>query len=189
MLGWSAQQPVGPLNQFTALTQQTAGPLGQMGGALRPLPGDLSGLRLGISSASSGLNSLGTRFGSFQINIPTPQYAPAPAPGFGGLGGGPVRGPIPLLVPSKVPSRASGGSVEQDGFVKVHRGEDIVPARVTRQYRGGGNGGVTVNYNPSVTINGGGPSAKAEFAQMLAAHKDDIERMLTRRLGKGLERA
>jgi hypothetical protein len=37
--------------------------------------------------------------------------------------------------PVRVPSKASGGDVIQSGFVNVHRGEEIVPARVSDRWR------------------------------------------------------
>jgi TP901 family phage tail tape measure protein len=175
-LGYNAQQAAGPLNQFTSLTQQTNGPLGQMGNALRPLPGDLYGLRSGISNASSGLNSLGNRFGSFQIQ--QPQFVPTPAapPSFGF--GGPLNGPFNVIKP---PAKAAGGRVKRSGLAVVHEGEDITPADVTARYEtpkglrpandsnNGGNG-------KAVIINGGinihlPPGAKADprmLARMLA---------------------
>jgi TP901 family phage tail tape measure protein len=52
-----------------------------------------------------------------------------------GMNSGPVRKSEFNLTPFGVPSRASGGHVEREGMVLVHRGEDIVPAKVTRGYR------------------------------------------------------
>jgi hypothetical protein len=48
---------------------------------------------------------------------------------------GPGNSVLALHPTVKVPSRAVGGDVIQSGFVNVHRGEKIVPARVTSGLR------------------------------------------------------
>lgn len=61
------------------------------------------------------------------------------------------NGTPPAKAPSiKGPSKASGGTVERDGWAYVHANEDIVPARVTRAY--------SPRRNPALYNNAGGQS-------------------------------
>lgn len=66
-----------------------------------------------------------------------------------------------------VPKKASGGSVQSDGMVYVHAGEDIVPARVTARYKEKG-GGVTITGGISFTINPPAGSAMANDPKVFA---------------------
>ena len=108
---------------------------------------------------------------------------PSTGPGTGTGGGGPVvpfsfgspgRPKWKALEPPKIfQSRAMGGDVKSEGFVKVHAGEQIVPANVTRGVEPIGRsagGSITLNNNVKLTIDG------SASAQVKAEIKREIER-------------
>jgi TP901 family phage tail tape measure protein len=41
-----------------------------------------------------------------------------------------------------------------------------------------GGGGMSINYSPTITVNGGGPGAQQEFSTLLQKHKNEIGRMI-----------
>ncbi len=70
--------------------------------------------------------------------------------------------------------------ITQTGLSVVHRGEEIAPAGTVKTIFNKQSGGsVALNYNPTISILGGGEKAKSDFAQMLKQHKDEIVRIIT----------
>jgi hypothetical protein len=41
-----------------------------------------------------------------------------------------------------------------------------------------GGGGMSINYSPTITVNGGGPGAQQEFSTLLQKHKNEIGKMI-----------
>lgn len=85
--------------------------------------------------------------------------------------------------PIPVTKQASGGSVQGDGMVYVHAGEDIVPARVTARYKEKG-GGVTITGGVSFTINPPAGSAMANDPKVFA---EEAMKHITRRVRRQRE--
>ncbi len=71
--------------------------------------------------------------------------------------------------------------ITQTGLAIVHQGEEIAPAGTVRNIFNRQSGGsVVVNYNPTISVIGGGEQAKSDFAQILKQHKDEIIRIIAK---------
>lgn len=158
------QQPIGTTqNEITNL-----------GSSANRVQGPLNSIAGSANNLVSSLNNVSERLGSWQP--PTPQiqnYQVVP------------NGTQPNIVTPG--SYAVGGRVKNSGLAIVHAGEDIVPANVAKGYKSGG--GMSINYSPQITINGGSAEAKNEFRAMLYDHSKDLERILARKSELGRSRA
>lgn len=70
--------------------------------------------------------------------------------------------------------------IENDGYAFIHKGEEIAPAGTVKSIMSKtSNNGVTLHYNPTISILGAGEGAKSDFAKMLKQHKDEIVRIVS----------
>lgn len=70
--------------------------------------------------------------------------------------------------------------ITQTGLAIVHQGEEIAPAGTVKNIFNRQSGGsVVVNYNPTISVIGGGEGAKSDFARILNQHKDEILRIIS----------
>jgi TP901 family phage tail tape measure protein len=161
---------------------QTGKSVFNFGSEVDKTPPSLSRFSNSVNTASSSLNSLSFKISSWQ----PPSVSVPPVGGFplSNQGGG--GGTLNLIRPG---GYAVGGSVERSGLAVIHAGEDIVPAKVARGYKGGGGGGVTIHAPMNVTIHGGGASAKKEFSALLFEHRNQISQMVSRAIDNGRVRA
>jgi hypothetical protein len=121
------------LGTLATATGNAVGPMNQLPGA--------------AANTLSALNAFNGTISSFQLNVPnitvTGGQVTNTGGGRGGTGkprignSGPVAKPsfLPYRKPASILGFAVGGHVEKTGLVQIHGGEDIVPARVARQYR------------------------------------------------------
>ncbi|HSA05689.1 MAG TPA: phage tail tape measure protein [Candidatus Gastranaerophilales bacterium] len=71
--------------------------------------------------------------------------------------------------------------ITQTGLAIVHQGEEIAPAGTVKNIFNRQSGGsVVLNYNPTISVIGGGEGAKSDFAKILNQHKDEIVRIITK---------
>ncbi len=139
--------------------------------------------RLGISanSIASNLSSVSSKLASWQPPTPRMQSYSVPQ-----TGGGIPSSPFSIM--SGIPSRSIGGMVERDGIASVHAGNVITPAKITKGLKSGSlGGGITVNYSAVVKVAG---SANAEeIKDALYKNSKELERILSRVMNRGRERA
>lgn len=171
--GLNLQKPIidlstGFMQLQPSLTTTTQG-FDALQGPVKDLPAGFQRIRGSADGLSSALDTVSSRLSSWTPPASGTSFATGPD-------GQPIA----------VPSNAVGGHIERDGFAFVHRGNTIVPAK-KRAYEG--SEGMTVNYSPQITINGGGANARAEFAAMLYDHKRDIEEIVAGRMKRGRARA
>lgn len=71
--------------------------------------------------------------------------------------------------------------ITQTGLAIVHQGEEIAPAGTVKNIFNRQSGSsVVLNYNPTISVIGGGEQAKSDFAQILNQHKDEIVRIIAK---------
>ena len=101
-----------PITAFTGEAQKTTDALTKLGTPLTTLPTQ-------FTNAGNAVQQFSVKLNGIDLRVPGVPAAAAP--------NGPMMFPL-------VPSKASGGTVLKGGLVRVHDGEDIVPANVTAQW-------------------------------------------------------
>jgi hypothetical protein len=114
-----------------------------------------------------------------RMNLFNPQSSPVPTPNSGTSKTGK---PLDLKRKWFFPSNATGGRVLSDGFVQVHSGEEIIPARVTRKFSAmisrqqSTSKQITLNYSP--VIHASPDTNTAAIEKVLDQHAGNLVRMV-----------
>lgn len=173
------------LNNLSTPLSSAEKNISDLGNSANRVPSTLNNIAASANSAGNSLNGLSAKISSFKM--PTPQVQTFSI-------GVPQQQSSVYSNPFLFPSRAIGGEVEADGYAKVHAGNVITPAKVSKglnmqKFGGSSTGNITLNYSPKVQIDGGSETATADFQAMLNDHSKHIERLVSNAMGNGRARA
>lgn len=119
---------------YKAATESLAQEIAQLTGQVTPLTGAFTNLQTpttqlaaGLGSAQGAAQNFASRVNALDLTVPLPTLVPFPVT----TPGVPAAG-----APWKPPQSAVGSVVQRDGLVHAHRGNVIVPARLSRRSPG-----------------------------------------------------